>query len=114
MIINRANLTIVFQAFLTAFNQGFRNAESYWEKVATMVRSTSAENKYGWIGQFPRLREWVGDRHVKSMETHDYSIKNKKFESTFSVSADHLEDDSYGILCTNCRRSWLCIKNTSR
>lgn len=98
LIVNKANLNIVFTAFKTAFTNAFKNADKQWDKIATLVPSTTKEEKYGWLGQFPRLREWVGDRHVKSLELHDYSIKNKSFESTIGVPKEDVEDDSFGLL----------------
>lgn len=97
MIINAANLQILFQALKTSFNTGFRDVKSYWQQIATMVPSTTSEEKYGWMGQWPQLREWIGDRHIKSIETHDYSIKNKKFESSVGIPRDKIDDDQYGI-----------------
>lgn len=97
MIINSANLQTLYQGFKTAFNTGFRGVTPYWMQVATMVPSTTKEEKYGWMGQWPRLREWISDRQIKSLEVHDYSIKNKKFESSVGVPRDDIEDDSYGI-----------------
>lgn len=98
MLVNKPNLQMIFQAFKTAFNTGFRRTETYWQKVATLVPSTTKEEMYGWLGQFPRLREWIGDRQVKSLALHDYSIKNKKFESTVGLLRDDVEDDTYGVL----------------
>lgn len=97
LVINKANLNIIYQAFKTAFNTGFRTQETFWQRIATLVPSTTKEEKYGWLGQWPRLREWIGDRQVKDIALHDYSIKNKKFESTVGVPKDDLEDDSYGV-----------------
>lgn len=98
LIVNAANLNIVFTAFKTAFNNAFGRAESHWQKIATLVPSTASEEKYGWLGHFPRLREWIGDRQVNNLELHDYSIKNKKFELTEGVPKDKIDDDSYGVL----------------
>lgn len=98
MLINRANLDIAFTGFKTAFNIGFRGAAPQWDKVATRVPSTTKEEKYGWLGQFPQLREWIGDRQVKGLSLFDYSIANKKFEATVGVSRDDFDDDSYGML----------------
>ncbi len=100
MIVNQANLGILTTGFRTAFNTGFRGVTPTWSQVATLIPSTTSEEKYGWLGQFPRLREWVGDRHVRDMEAHDYSIKNRKFESTVGVARDHIEDDQYGVYGT--------------
>jgi len=97
MIINKATLSALFTGIQTAFNTGFRGATPLWNAVATMVPSTTKEEKYAWLGQFPRLREWLGDRQIKSMVAHDYSIKNKKFESSVGIPRDDLDDDSYGV-----------------
>ncbi len=97
MIVNKTNLNIIYQAFKTAFNTGFRSQTPVWQRIATLVPSTTKEEKYGWLGQWPRLREWLGDRQIKNLELHDYSIKNKKYEATVSVGKDEVEDDSYGV-----------------
>jgi len=97
IVVNKANLSILFQAFKSAFNTGFRGGEANWQRIATRVPSSTGEEKYGWLGQWPRLREWVGDRHIKNLALFDYSIKNKSFESTVAVPKENIEDDSYGV-----------------
>lgn len=97
MIINKQNLTALFTGVKTAFNTGFRSATPLWQKVATSVPSTTGTEEYAWLGQFPRLREWIGDRLIKNMADHGYSIKNKPFESTVAIPRDNIEDDTYGV-----------------
>ena len=48
--------------FNAAFKRGAGRAPGDWKQVATLVKSTNASNTYGWLGQFPKLTEWVGDR----------------------------------------------------
>ncbi len=97
MIVNQANLRGMFIGFRTSFNTGFRGAETFWSQIATLVPSSVLEEKYGWLGQFPRLREWVGDRIVKNLVVHDYAIKNIEFESTIGVEKREIETDQYGV-----------------
>lgn len=97
MIINKAALAALFVAIKTAFNEGRSRVEPSWQQVATRVPSTTASETYAWLGQFPRLREWIGDRQLKSLAAHAYSIVNKKFESSVAIPADNLEDDTYGV-----------------
>ena len=97
MIINKQNLTALFTAVKTAFNKGFRGATPLWQKVATSVPSSTGTEEYAWLGQFPRLREWIGERLIKNMADHGYSIKNKPFESTVAIPRDNIEDDTYGV-----------------
>lgn len=97
MIINHSNLSILNQAYHAAYKAGLATANSQWAGAATQVPSTTAENKYGWLGKITTFREWLGDRQVQNLLVHDYSIKNKTFENTVGVSRDEIEDDQYGI-----------------
>lgn len=96
MILNRNNLSILYRAFSTAFQAGFAGYESQWKIVATEIPSTTSENVYGWLGQIPRMREWIGDRVIKNLLLHDYAIRNKTFEVTVAVPRPDVEDDQYG------------------
>lgn len=97
MIVNAGNLATVFRGFQTVFNEAFDNTESHFEQITMRVPSSNAEEIYGWLGSFPRLREWIGDRVIRNLSVHDWRIKNRKFESTIAVPRDALEDDTYGV-----------------
>lgn len=97
MIINRFNLKALYVAFSAAFASGLGSAPSNYQRIATVVPSTTRTNEYGWLGKFPKMREWVGDRVVNGMESHGYSIKNKSFEVTVGVDRDDIEDDNLGL-----------------
>ncbi len=97
MIINSANLRTLYTSFSTAYQGGFAGAPRQFERVTTTVPSSTAQNEYGWLGNFPRIREWVGDRVIHGMATHGYAIKNKSWELTVGVDRDDLEDDNLGI-----------------
>jgi phage major head subunit gpT-like protein len=97
MILNRTNLNTLFVAFKAAFAAAFGGAETQWQAVATEVPSNTAENEYGWLGQFPRMREWVGERVVKNVKQHSHVIRNKTFEATVAVPREAIEDDQFGV-----------------
>lgn len=97
MLINAQNLDIAFTGFNAAFMRGLGQAQSQIDLVATRVPSSARETKFGWLGKFPNIREWVGDRVVHKLAAHDYAIKNKPWESTISVERDDMEDDNEGI-----------------
>ncbi|WP_312566215.1 Mu-like prophage major head subunit gpT family protein [Comamonas sp.] len=97
MIINHGNLSILNQAFSAAFKNGLTTAASQWQGIATMVPSTTAENKYAWLGKITKFREWLGDRQVQNLLVHDYAIKNRTFENTVGVAREEIEDDHYGV-----------------
>ena len=97
MQVNNTNLRALFTAFNAAFKGVLGQAESQFGQIATTVPSTTGAEEYGWLGQLPGLREWLGDRAVQAIGTHGYTIKNKPFELTVGVPRSAIEDDQYGI-----------------
>ncbi|MFW6027560.1 MAG: Mu-like prophage major head subunit gpT family protein [bacterium] len=97
MIINQANLTTLYTGFRTIFNRALGAADSMWPSLATQVPSSTREEKYGWLGKIPNIREWVGDRVVHGLMAHDYAIKNLPYELTIAVDRDDIEDDQFGV-----------------
>lgn len=97
MIINQGNLGNLFVGFKTAFNNGFRNITPDWPRVGTLVPSNTKSENYSWMGQFPQLREWIGDRQVKNISQYNYSITNKTYEATIGVPREDIADDQFGV-----------------
>src|SRR5581483_10358077 len=97
MIINRQNLDAIRVGFKTSFQQGLSQAPSMRDRIATTVPSSTKEEKYGWLGKIPNVREWIGPRQVQNLMEHDYAIKNKHWELTIGVDRDDIEDDTLGI-----------------
>ena len=97
MIVNSAALQSIFKGFKTLFNEAFTGTKPTYEKVATVVPSSAKSEEYGWLGAFPRLRKWVGDRVINSLAAHGYTIKNESWEATVEVNREDIEDDAYGV-----------------
>jgi len=90
------------QNLRTLLRGEFRNrvaelgAESIYKKISTIITSNTNSNTYGWLGQFPQLREWLGDRVIKDIAEAAYQIVNKKYEATLGVDRTDIEDDNLG------------------
>ncbi len=97
MQVTRGNLNTLFVAFNAAFRQGLGQAPSQYQRIATVVPSTTKSNEYGWLGKIPGMRKWVGDRVVHSISDHGYTIRNEPFELTVAVDRDDIDDDNIGI-----------------
>ena len=98
MLINQENLASFFTGVKTIFNKGFEGAPSVYKTIATVAPSSTREETYGWLGQFPKMREWIGDRVIKNLAAHSYKIVNRDFEQTIGVKRNDLQDDAYGLL----------------
>lgn len=97
MIINPQTLRGVYTGFNTLFNQAFAGQKPTYEKVATVVPSTTDTETYAWLGDIPGMREWVGDREIQNLTGSGYTIRNKDFEMTVGVDRNALEDDKVGL-----------------
>lgn len=97
MLINRAALDGLFVNLRTEFNKAFKAASPEWQRVAMKVPSTSSANDYKWLGNWPRMREWVGDKVLRQLSAFQYTVPNRDFEATIEVRRNDLEDDTYGI-----------------
>ncbi|SFQ14309.1 Mu-like prophage major head subunit gpT [Roseivivax halotolerans] len=99
-------MAVITPAFLSTLNRGYRREfqttyqatveESFFRDVATVVPSMTASNTYGWLGDAPQLREWIGNRVVKDMKSSGYELQNKLYESTVGVPRTSIEDDTFG------------------
>ena len=97
MIVNQQNLRTLLTAFKGNFQAGLGQAASQYLQIATEVPSSTSAEEYGWLGQLPNMREWIGERVVHGIAQHGYTIKNKAFELTIAVPRNSIEDDQYGV-----------------
>lgn len=97
MIVNRQALQGIYGAFNTLFNKVLGETKTTWEKIATRVPSSTGEESYKWLGNIPKMREWIGDRQIQNLAAHDYTVKNKDFELTVGVDRNDIEDDCIGL-----------------
>lgn len=97
MLITSSNLSTVFRGFKAAFNQGLAVPSNDYLQIATVVPSETETEEYGWLGQMPGLKKWIGDRTIRGLQANGYAIKNDPFEMTVSVPRPKIEDDKYGV-----------------
>lgn len=97
-IVNDATLNALRTTIRGEFSTALKNAqaESMYGKLATSIHSGSSSNTYGWLGKFPQMKKWVGDRVLKSMKESSYQIPNEKYEATLEVERTDIEDDNLG------------------
>lgn len=97
MLLNKSAISAVFVTLKTIFNKAFEAAPSIWEKTTMKVPSTGAQNDYGWLGRFPKMRKWIGDKVYRKLKAHSYTVVNDDWEATVAVDRNDIEDDNLGI-----------------
>lgn len=83
-------------AFNVKFEQGTKSYSPSHPLLANEVPSSSGSNAYGFLEEFPEIKEWLADRQLKELSTKDYTLKNKTFESSIAIKRDDFEDNDYG------------------
>lgn len=91
-------LSVVFQ------NEYGRPVDNSWMQLCTEMNSTKASEKYGFLGANPSMREFKDERQPSGFQEQAFTIANKKYESTISISTDALDDDQYGQIALQVRR----------
>lgn len=97
MLVNKATLQSIFTGLKTIFHNTLKATPGDWQKTAMEVPSTGAGEDYAWLTRFPRMKKWVGDKAIKSLEAGKYYKANEDWEATIAVKRNDIEDDRLGI-----------------
>jgi len=96
-IVTPDRLRALQTVFKKNFYDGLALAPSDYQKIATVIPTNTKITAYGWLGSFPSMREWIGDRQFKNMQVTDYQLAVKPWESSVAVDKFELADDNLGI-----------------
>ncbi len=97
MEITPQNLRNLRTTYSGIYRAGYTGAQPWSPKVAMEVPSSTSQNDYGWMQDLPRMREWLGERHIQNLAASSYVIKNKEYELTIGVRRPDIEDDNLGL-----------------
>ncbi|MDA2916453.1 Mu-like prophage major head subunit gpT family protein [Nitrospinae bacterium AH_259_B05_G02_I21] len=89
---------VIEKGLQATFLAAYQARVAFWPRIATEVPSTTDKEKYGWLGSAPTMREWEDERVPKGLLDHDYTIKNKDWESTIAVDRNAFKDDQIGAV----------------
>lgn len=80
----------------TVFFEALDATVGDYERIATIVPSESDQENYAWLGAVPAIREFTDERMPLGLLEHDYSIRNKTWESSIAIERAAIEDDKLG------------------
>lgn len=69
------------------------DSSGWIDGVSNKFNSDQATEQYPFLGQVPRMREWIGGRNAKGLRNSDFSIANKHYENTLEVRLRDLRRD---------------------
>lgn len=106
MLINQSNLDIFFQGLQRNFEDGLMlnpAMASLWQRVATLVISTTRKENYPMLTKGPKMRKRIGPRIVNQLSSYNYVLENARYEETLEVREDDLMDDTFGLYAPYAR-----------
>lgn len=97
MHVTIATLEALRTGFKSDFQKGLTKATPQYEAFSTPVTSSTKLETYGFLGDFPIFREWIGEKRIKSVEEKAYQLINRNFEVTRGIHKDKIADDNLGL-----------------
>lgn len=88
----------VSKGFKIIFDNALKLINKDYERICTIVEANTATVDYSWMADLPSMREWIGDRELKTLSAWNYSIRKKDWESSIKVPRDVIEYDNLGIV----------------
>ena len=90
-------IPIFFTGLSTRFQAAYQTPDTFWQKIAEVVPSTTEIQTYAWMDRMPNMRQWLGPRTINNLSTRTRTILNSDYELTYSIPRNKFEDDQLGI-----------------
>jgi len=81
-------------AFIASFRMYEQN--DLFAEIGTIERTQKSEARIPFLWYPPRMREWVGERFIGSLDGGMHIIPTRSYEATVAVPRTAVEDDQYG------------------
>jgi len=98
--VNHAAMSVFFEDLAVRFTDAFNAARPntlVGRGAAMEVPSMGEQMVHGWLNQIAGVREWLGDRQVRNIQSDKLTIVNRKFEETREMERTEIEDDKMGL-----------------
>lgn len=84
---SRAVIGMYYAALENPMSAGWING------ISNSFGSDQASEQYPFLGQNPRMREWIGGRVAKGLRSNSLTIANKHYEATLEIALKDLRRD---------------------
>lgn len=96
MALDIASAQIKLRDLTAKFDNRLTSATPFYPSVCYDASSVRSGEKYGWIGNMPGMREWLGERQFSELRSANFVIENKHWESSLAIKKTDLADDNLG------------------
>lgn len=85
------------KSFSILFNRGRSRVPGFVAKLCAVVKSTGAEQLYGWVKDLPKITEKQAETIITKLSLDGHSVRNKEFTGIIEVPRTAIEDDIEGM-----------------
>ena len=96
MAIDIASAQVKLRDLTAKFDNRVAAATPFYPSVCYDASSVRTSEKYGWIGNMPGMREWLGERQFSELRAANFVLENKHWESSLLIKKTDLADDNLG------------------
>lgn len=97
MSLDVAKAVVQLNSLTAKFDTGAQSVTPFYPNIATVFPSKVRSEDYGWLGAFPGVREWIGERKFNELRAARYQLVNKLWETSVNIDREDIEDDRLGI-----------------
>ena len=101
MIVRPSNYAVFQTMVQTSFWMAYADAPVVNTQIAKQIPTSTRFYTEGWIGRYPKPRQWTGSRVVHEPAPMTYQVEVLPYEDTIAVDAFELKWDEYGVFNSN-------------
>lgn len=96
-VVTQALLEALRTSYNALFKAGNAKGTPVGKRLATSVLSSTKIETFGFLGDLPQFRKWVGEKRIKALEEKAYQLVNDPYEATGGIHKHQIADDNLGI-----------------
>lgn len=97
-ILDRAKLDAAYVTFSTLFDMQLARTPTVFQDICTVIPVSSTVIEFKWLGDVPKMKEWIGQRAINKLRAETHQISTKNWANGIEVERDDLDDDKLGLI----------------
>jgi len=94
---NTASATVTLNTLTALYHESLRAYQRIYPAFCSVRPSNRAEETYAFMGAFPRMKEWLGERKFEQLRAATFNIPNRQWEDGFTIERTDRDDDRLGM-----------------
>ncbi len=93
-MLDRAKVEAAFVVFSTVFDMKLKNTPVIYDRIATVIPGVSERVEFKWLGTFPSMKRWVGDRALQKLRGESQTLTTEWWANGIEVDVDDLNNEA--------------------